>query len=102
MVTIGKALSKNGNLVSLNNFEQNPMFMLETYAVMKRKVIDGLGKPEPGSQEEKIMVAAIVCQTMIEAGANAHPFYDEEGNLCGFSIDNVNFFLETRKGSMIA
>jgi hypothetical protein len=78
------------------------MFMLETYPVMKRKVFAGLGTPEPGSQDEKIMVAAIVCQVMMEAGANASAFYDQEGHMCGFSIDNVNFFIETAKESTSA
>jgi hypothetical protein len=78
------------------------MFMLETYAVMKRKVFDGLGTPEPGSQDEKIMIAAIVCQVMMEAGAKASAFYDDDGMMCGFVIDGVNFFIETDKGKLIA
>lgn len=97
---IGRALLKNGML--LNQTEHDPRFILETFQVMKRKVYEGLGTPEPGSHDEKIIVAAIVCQTMIAAGANAHAFYDEDGNMSGFSIDNVNFFLETNKEWFLA
>jgi hypothetical protein len=78
------------------------MFMLETYPVMKRKVYAGMGKPEPDSHDEKIIVAAIVCQTMREAGANANAFYDEDGNMCGFNIDNVNFYIDSDPERFIA
>lgn len=100
MEMIGRVSLKNGML--LNQIEHSACFMLETYQVMKRKVYEGVGKPEPDSQDEKIIVAAVVCQTMIAAGANAHAFYDEDGNMSGFSIDNVNFFLETNKDWFLA
>lgn len=102
MAMTGNRLSKNGKRLNQTNELHVAMFMLETYAVMKKKCYDGLGTPEPGSHEEKIIVAAIVCQTMIEAGANAHAFYDEWGEMSGFSIDGVNFFLETRKEKLRA